>query len=382
MKDALNFLIYMAVVGIILILSSYTKNVHAALTDMKFSRYQVADSQWNVSACLYTATCQIYSKNPGTMYKIPWYNGQWSWQTGQYVKFALTGNTTNPYEGKVYNSNGTLAGTIGTGHIVNMGPDYFFFVGNDNNTGQLFSGTVGMNNTSGVTWTGTLNPTVAQADAISTSYSTEPLASGQTAAPAAPSLCCGGSAAAFNGNATNYAKIMSFVNRTTGDSKVNIEQIGNGNTITIDQSGTKNNYTNYRTSGNSNTADITQTGNAQTQVNYVDAQVNGSNNYLKINQQSTGGGKAAFVNETNNSNYVLINQKDSGSHYAEVNVSGNQRVTLDQSGSANHMASINMSGLPTTIDVVQAGSTQQFYSITHNCATSGGCGTISVTQGR
>jgi hypothetical protein len=42
------------------------------LADLKFGRYQIADSQWNVSACMYTATCQIYSKQPGTVYKIPW----------------------------------------------------------------------------------------------------------------------------------------------------------------------------------------------------------------------------------------------------------------------------------------------------------------------
>jgi hypothetical protein len=68
-----------------------------------------------------------------------------------------------------------------------MGPDYFFFVGNDNNTGQLFSGTTGMNSTAGVTWTGTLNPTTTQADAYANqSYSTTPLTAGQTAAPPAP----------------------------------------------------------------------------------------------------------------------------------------------------------------------------------------------------
>ena len=116
----------------------------AALTDIKFGPSQIADSQWNVNACLTTTTCQIYSKQPGTMYKIPWTTGQWNWQSGQYVQFSLTGNAGYPYEGKVYNSNGTLAGTIGTGKIVNMGPDYFFFVGNDNNTGQLFSGSTGM----------------------------------------------------------------------------------------------------------------------------------------------------------------------------------------------------------------------------------------------
>ena len=154
----------------------------AALTDIKFGQSQIADSQWNVSACLNTTTCQIYSKQPGTMYKIPWFNGTWSWQAGQYVQFATTGNGSYPYEGKVYNSNGTLAGTIGTGKIVNMGPDYFFFVGNDNNTGQLFSGSSGMSNTNGVSWTGTLNPTIQQADTYAnTSYSTVPLTAGQTA---------------------------------------------------------------------------------------------------------------------------------------------------------------------------------------------------------
>jgi hypothetical protein len=154
----------------------------ADLTDIQFGRYQIADSQWNVSACLYTTTCEIYSKQPGTAYKIPWTSGQWSWQTGQYVKFSLTGNASYPYEAKVYNSNGTVAGTLGTGKIVNIGPDYFFFVGNDNNTGQLFSGSSGMSDTSGVSWTGTLNPTIQQANTYAdANYSTVPLTQGQTA---------------------------------------------------------------------------------------------------------------------------------------------------------------------------------------------------------
>lgn len=360
---------------------------HAALTDMKFSKYQVADSQWNVQACLYTTTCQIYSKNPGTMYKIPWYNGQWAWQTGQYVKFALTGNTTNPYEGKVYNSNGTLAGTIGTGHIVNMGPDYFFFVGNDNNTGQLFSGTTGMSSTAGVTWTGTLNPTVAQADAISATYSTEPLSSGQTAAPAAPSLCCGGSAAAFNANTTNVAKVQAFVNRTTADSKVSIEQIGNFNTTTVEQTGTKNNYINYYVNGSGNNVSVTQKGNNNSQTNYVDLNITGNSNTVDVKQrtssETTAFTKGAFVTIANNNNSVTIDQQNSGGHYAEVNLTGgNKTVNINQSGAASHMASVNLSGQSTSLSLTQSGSTQQFYSITHNCATAGGCAAITVTQGQ
>ena len=62
---------------IFLLLLLLCSTAWADLTDIKFGRNQIADSQWNVSACLNTTTCQIYSKQPGTMYRIPWTNGQW-----------------------------------------------------------------------------------------------------------------------------------------------------------------------------------------------------------------------------------------------------------------------------------------------------------------
>ena len=148
----------------LLLLTLLSGTAHAGFVDLKFGQYQIADSQWNVQACTQTATCQIYSKNPGTVYKIPWTSGQLTWATGDYVAFAATGNSTNPWNAVQYNSAGTQKAVMGTGHIINMGTDYFFFVGSDNNTGQLFSGSSGMNNTSGVSWTGTLNPTVQQAN--------------------------------------------------------------------------------------------------------------------------------------------------------------------------------------------------------------------------
>ena len=157
-------------------------NAVADLTDIKFGQSQIADSQWNVNACLNTTTCQIYSKQPGTAYKIPWTSGQVSWAAGDYVKFSTSGNGSFPYTAIQYNSAGTVKAVMGDGKIVNMGPDYFFFVGSDNNTGQLFSGSSGMGDTSGVSWTGTLNPTIQQADTYANaSYSTVPLSSGQTA---------------------------------------------------------------------------------------------------------------------------------------------------------------------------------------------------------
>ena len=158
----------------------------SGLADLKFGRYQIADSQWNVQSCTQTNTCQIYSKNPGTVYKIPWTTGQLTWAAGDYVAFVPTGDATNPFNAIQYSSNGTQKAVMGTGRIINMGTDYFFFVGNDNNTGQLFSMTSGFANTSGVTWTGTVNPTVSQVNTYAQGGSTTPLAAGQTAQPSAP----------------------------------------------------------------------------------------------------------------------------------------------------------------------------------------------------
>ena len=533
------------------------------LADLKFGRYQIADSQWNVSACMYTATCQIYSKNPGTVYKIPWTTGQLAWATGDYVAFAATGNSTNPWNAVQFNSSGTQKAVMGTGRIINMGTDYFFFVGNDNDTGQLFSMTQGLANTNGVTWTGTVNPTVSQVNTYAANGSTTPLAAGQTAAPAGPpppaptaiymnnatvnitraipttnnsppgegpnnafdnnagtkylnfdkknagvtvqlnsgrivtgftvttandfsgrdptsyklygsndgstwtlikqdaitlsenrfatssvistgnataytyyfmlfpttkagdgcglncdsmqiaeityyydanstttstatsstivdpvtaeanTLCCGGSAAAFNANTTNTAKVLTFVNRTTADSQVHIEQIGTQNVVEVNQSGTKNNYVEYYGNGLSNDINIAQTGNATTQANYVDLRVVGNFNLVDLQQTSTGGTKGIFADVSGNNNSLLVQQKDSGSHYAEVTLSGgNKNVDVLQQGSASHMAKVNLSGTPTDLSLTQSGSTQNYYSITHNCTTVGGCAKITVTQGQ
>jgi hypothetical protein len=533
------------------------------LADLKFGQYQVADSQWNVSACMYTATCQIYSKAPGTAYKIPWWSGQLSWGAGDYVKFGATGDATNPWNAVQYTSGGTQKAVMGTGHIINMGTDYFFFVGNDNDTGQLFSMTKGFADGSGVTWTGTLNPTVSQVNSYATNGSTTPLAAGQKAAPAGPpppaptaiynnsssvyitraipttsnspsnegpnnafdnnpntkylnfdkknagvtvqlnsgravtgftvttandfsgrdptsyklygsndgstwtlikqdsitlsdnryttssvvsvtnttayayyfmlfpttkagdgcglncdsmqiaeityyydsnstttstatnttivdpvtaaanTLCCGGVATSFNSNATNTTKVQNFINRTTADSKVFIEQVGNQNTILVNQTGTKNNYVNYYGNGMSNDIRVTQQGNSSTQVNYVDLRVVGNFNIVNLQQTSTGGAKGVFANVTDNTNTLNVQQKDNGSHYAEIDLSGgNKKVDILQQGSASHMARIQLGGYATEFSLTQTGSTQQFYSIGHTCTTVGGCAKITVGQGQ
>ena len=198
-----------------------------------------------------------------------------------------------------------------------------------------------------------------------------------------PALCCGGSAASFNSNTTNSAKVLAFVNRTTADSKVNIEQIGTQNEVIVSQSGTRNNYVNYYGNGLSNDVNIVQQGNSTTQVNYTDLRVVGNFNSVNLQQTSTGGGKGIFADVSGNNNSLIIQQKDSGSHYAEITLSGgNKNVDVLQQGSASHMAKINLSGNPTDLSLTQSGSTQNYYSITHNCTTAGGCAKITVTQGQ
>lgn len=202
-------------------------------------------------------------------------------------------------------------------------------------------------------------------------------------APQPATLCCGGSSATFNVNAVHQSKINTFVNRTTADGQVHIEQIGNSNTITVQQTGTNNNYAEYNGNGSYNTVNITQNGTANTQVNYAEVNVTGNSNTVNVTQNSTAGGKGAFVTVNDNNNNVTLLQKDNGSHYASVNVSGgNKTVDITQQGSASHMANVTLSGLQTGLSLTQSGSTQQFYSINHTCSTSGGCGTITVQQGQ
>jgi hypothetical protein len=374
---------------IVLLTFLFSSYVQAGLVDLKFGPSQIADSQWNVSACMYTTTCQIYSKNPGTAYKIPWTSGQIQWAAGDYIQFMDNSqkDSANPWLAVQYASNGTVKTNMGTGHIINMGSDFFFFVGNDNDTGQLFSMTSGFSNTAGVTWTGTLNPTATQVNTYAANGSTTPLAAGQTAAPAGPPppppLCCGGSSAQFNSDTVKTAKVISFVNRNTQDSQVYIDQVGNSNTIEVNQSGTKNNYAKYQGNGSFNDVFIGQSSTNPAATNYTDLTVNGNSNTVTVTQQSTGGAKGVFVNISDSNNTLMLQQKDSGSHYADVTLSGgNKNVDILQQGSASHMAKVGLTGMPVDLSLSQTGSTQNFYSINFNCATVGGCAKITVQQGQ
>jgi hypothetical protein len=196
-----------------------------------------------------------------------------------------------------------------------------------------------------------------------------------------PVLCCGGSPIPFSTNTTNANKVYNFYTRTNKDSQVHIEQIGNNNTITATQFGAENNYIKYNGSGDNNTITMNQSSNTNS-LNYIDSTVSGNDNHLQLTQQSTGGNKGIFTDITGSHNNLTLLQKDNGNHYAEVSLTGdNKTIDITQQGSASHMARVELSGQSTSLNLTQSGSTQQFYSITFNCATVGGCQPIQVNQG-
>jgi hypothetical protein len=413
---------------VILCISAYSRA--AGLVDLKFGKYQIADSQWNVSTCMYTTTCQIYRKNPGTAYKIPWTSGQLSWATGDYVAFVTTGNGANPWNAIQYSANGTQKAVMGTGRIINMGNDYFFFVGNDNNTGQLFSMTTGFSNTNGVNWTGTLNPTVAQVNAYAANGSTTPLGPGQTAAPAAPAFA----GTLTQTNAPSSQVITSGTNSTAGistsqqaktnawssasivNNNIYMEQIGDNNTITIVQTGNKNlikgiGQQNAKIDGDSNQLTVYQgvggAGQNQISLNVVGdlnklelAQANtntgiatgsnghylyldiaGSNNNVAVQQTNNGGVGGHYLETivTGNSNNIINKQLDNGNKTIFATVSGNNNsINATQQGTGQHQLDLKLSGNNHSASVNQSGSTQNKASI--DLTNAGGAATLNLIQ--
>lgn len=198
--------------------------------------------------------------------------------------------------------------------------------------------------------------------------------------PTAPTLCCGGSNQAFDPNPVQVNRVEQFNNRSSQDSQVWIEQIGNNNTITVEQTGTRNNYARSVGVGSNNTVTVTQSASNNTTSNYTEVSVTGNQNVVEVTQSGTGN-KSAFVTANNNNNTVSVVQRDGGNHWASVSVSGGDKsVSVTQEGGGSHRADISLSGGPTGLTLTQSGNNQQHYSIEHNC--SGVCQPITVIQGQ
>ena len=196
------------------------------------------------------------------------------------------------------------------------------------------------------------------------------------------------------------------------DNHVHVEQVGNGGddvSLTIAQLG-YGNKVEFSFAHSDNVFNLTQNGSG----NYVGwvtywgsgkswgGDVDGSGNTETASQ--TGGATygrhiwgddntvEVYQNGTHTFNLDIhaddtdleLWQEGTGSHYAHSYFYGSadgSQVDLMQKDGANHNAQIRLQGTePTTLNLLQQGSTNQSYSLTQNCFTVGGC-TVNVSQG-
>lgn len=182
------------------------------------------------------------------------------------------------------------------------------------------------------------------------------------------------------------------------DVSLTINQLGYGNEVefsfahtnnvfNLTQHGTGNyiGWVSYWGSGKSWGGDVDGSDNTETVLQYDGAtygrHIWGDDNTVDVYQH----GNHTFnldihADDTN----VELWQEGTGSHYAHSYFYGSadgSDVDLTQKDGANHNAQIRLQGTqPTTLTLLQQGSTNQSYTITNTCYTVGGC-TVNVSQG-
>ena len=377
-----------------ILLLCFATSASANLVDLKFGQYQVADTQWNVNSCMNTNSCQIYSKRPGTAYMIPWWNGQVQWG---YSGNAATESITFTYHDNIPSSpwsmwhedaSGWPMAHLGYGNVINLGEDangvaYFFFVGDDNNTGQLFSVSEGMSSTAGVTFTGTLNPDIATINSFAANNgSTEPLDAGETAStPPPPPTPIYGSSGPTAAQQSRMDAKLALANSGQGNT-IEAYITGDDNDINITQAGGPS-IIMLGILGNNNEFDAMQNMSGGAHA-YNETTIIGTNNDVELIQQGTGN-KAAFIHVDGTGQNINVNQKDSGEHFVDLSVTGyDHTVGILQEGSGDKAATVVLDGSqPWNFDLTQRGSSQQTYTLPHGmsdgsavsgtCSAVGGC---------
>ena len=197
-----------------------------------------------------------------------------------------------------------------------------------------------------------------------------------------------------------------------GDNHVHVEQVGTGAdnvSLEIDQAGYGNlidftfahqnnvfnflqvgannkiSYVPYWGSGKSWGGDVDGTGNNEDIDQYDGAEYGrhlwGNNNDVDVYQNGT---HTHYLDIHADDTKVETWQEGTGEHYSHAYFYGTadgSEVDLMQKGNANHNAQIRLQGnQPTTLNLLQQGSTNQSYNLTQTCYTTGGC-TVNVTQG-
>jgi hypothetical protein len=179
--------------------------------------------------------------------------------------------------------------------------------------------------------------------------------------------------------------ILLFVSLTAwADPGIYIDQIGDNNAITINQTNNNNSIIGFglpkaQIQGSSNAITINQgdKGNTNSTNNTLKLNAFGTSNSLNLNQgadingysDGTDNGYNFLITQVNgNDNHVSASQRYSGidttGHYAEINLTGNMNyATLVQTGPTTKSATLTATGNNNTIDATQTGLGQHFLEV-------------------
>lgn len=117
--------------------------------------------------------------------------------------------------------------------------------------------------------------------------------------------------------------------------------------------------------------------------NFLRLDIHGDNNDFSGSQKmdSSGTNHSMTVNLYSNSNDVFAQQWANGNKTLTLTTNNDSNIVdIEQKSSGAHSATISLDGTnPTTLDLLQQGTTNQSYTLTQSCVTVGGC-SISVTQ--
>ena len=383
-----------------------------AFTDLKFSRNQIADTQWNVGSCTNAGgtNCQIYSKNPGSTWNL---GGSTFPSATQYIAFLASGDANYPWHMYLYNGDGSFASDLGIGRILSQGlgsdGHHYFFFSNANYNGTLFSTDWGMDNTAGVTINGTNNPTVPQTNTFASTGSTAPLAAGATggsgsSAPTVTSTTTTDSVSTSTNTTTtnvtnqytagyNYSFTGAIIDTvtTTNTTPVTTTNYSDG-TSTVSNgtvSTTTNTVETYTITPNQSLtpADLNRYRGTLVNAITINQPMGSANNAIQATQKGTGNDIEMTVSGV--SNRVSANQgftvnsigtpsestTISNNNFAAISVYGNNNnVTSQQTGLMNSTI-LGVTGNYNTVTSTQNGNNNQSYA-----SINGNNTTTSVNQ--
>jgi hypothetical protein len=402
-------------------------NAFANITTAKFSTAQIFDVQWsigggqlNASGFNYIFSSINYATQTASAARWTLAQTQDAGANGRYIAFF--NSTTNPgtYGMAVYNSNGTVYKLINnTGSFRALADGAIFYNGNGM-WGTLITTKQGYNLGQSGSWAVTqdCNASPSACNTALANYtppSSTPLAAGQTAAPAGPTVV-GGTITQTNApanqtiqsggsytNNTNRTSQQTRINTWTNtaapySNAVHVDQIsGDNNTVTISLTGTKNRVELTLDGAGTNTVSLTQVGS-----NYLDASVAGYQNSLVTNQTNSigtnyaettisgnnntanhtqGNSQLLFSTVSGNNNTLVTSQTGTGQHYLDVKMTGNgHNVNVNQFGSTANNARIDVTnaGGAATVDLDQGGGKN--FTLIQSCGNPAGCSTIVNQQ--